>query len=111
MRQQLSPTEYNDIPPYVKDFIVTWKRRKRYTDETLTLGQCWELLTGISRNLHMEFNVNWADKRFFNYVLANEDSMLAWEGIEPIESIWYEIVKILKRDVATAGTFNSDILE
>jgi len=109
MKQVLEKPEYDAADPFVLSFAETWKKRKGYTTETLSLGECIELMVAVSYNLHHD----WSDGRFFNHILTNELSIIAWDGEEPIDVLWYEIIIAMKRRIANAGTttVETDILE
>lgn len=100
MKQLLDKSQFDEAPDFVRSFVTAWKQRKGYTTETLTLGECIELMIGVSYNLRKDDS----DGRFFNYILTNELSIVAWDGEEPIDVLWYEIIIAMKRRVATAGT-------
>lgn len=103
MRQIISLQQWNDTPSNVQGFITNWKIRKGYPQESPlpTLGQCLELLLAVSYTYYHDYS----DGRFFNNILVLDEAILAWDGDELIDTLYYEIVRILKRRFAR--TFNS----
>ena len=75
------------------DFILTWKKRKYHEDlPILTLGHCIELLIATTYNLHKESS----DSRFFNNIISNNESVIAWDGNELIDILFYEVRQAIK---------------
>lgn len=106
MLQHIKAEVWAETPETIRAIITDWKKRKGYTDTpTLTLGYCIEYLTGISRNLHLEFS----DGRTFNHILINNESVFGWDGEEPIDILFHEIVATLKKRIAASGTHNYTI--
>jgi hypothetical protein len=79
-----------------RQLILIWKKRKHYTEEpTLSLGEVIEYLIGISYTFHHDFG----DGRFFNNILINNESVIAWDG-EPdelIDVLFYEVRAMLHK--------------
>ena len=70
------------VPDNIYSFIMTWKDKKSYSSEpTLSIGEAIELLVALSYGFHMEYS----DGRFFNKILVNDESTIAWDGEELID--------------------------
>ncbi len=103
MRQSVSYSALSN--PHVITFIDTWKKRKKYDEaQTLTIGQCMELMIGVSYNLHFEES----DGRFFNKILTNAESLVGWDGEELIDILFYELVTTIQKRIASSGTFSEE---
>jgi hypothetical protein len=84
----------NDTPQNVRLFIEVWQRKKGYTiSPVLSYGHLVELQMAVSNNLHYEES----DPRFFNNILINNESVIGWEGQEPIDIVAYEVIQNIKR--------------
>lgn len=96
MKQIIDNETWEQTPSLVKAFIVHWKQKK-YPSESpfLTLGQCIELLFYVSRNYRQEDS----DGRFFNHVISNNESSIAWEGETLIDILYYECVQVIKQRI------------
>jgi len=92
MKQEITETQWAEMSKSGQDLISAWKHNKGYTSPLLTLGQCIEFMVAISYNLHFDNS----DGRFFNKILINNESVIAWEGDELIDILWFEITKILQ---------------
>lgn len=94
MKQVLDLTK-EDITPKELEFIMVWKRRKFHNDlPTLTIGETIELLIATTYNLHKDHS----DSRFFNNILSNNESAIAWDGDQLIDILFYEArIAIRKR--------------
>lgn len=90
-----------------RDFIVLWKERK-YSDpsSTLSVGECWELLIAL-KGQHHETSVidELIGGSYFNNVLLTEDLVLAYEGEELVDILFYNVRKELRRRFALARFF------
>lgn len=85
-QQQLTTSETH--------FITLWKTRKNYDDYTrLSVGECIELLIATTYNLHYDYS----DARFFNFILTNNESLIAWDGSELIDILFYELRLAIKK--------------
>lgn len=105
MRQSVLLTDWNETTPAIRDFIEVWKKRKGYTTQTLNIGEAIEYIIGYSRNLKIEYS----DGRFFNNILINGESTIAWDGRELIDSLFYEVEQITKHLLSVTGTFGEQL--
>ena len=106
MLQQVSKELYNAQPQYVISFIEEWKRIKHYQNTpTLTLGHCIELFIGVSYRLRYEEILHGVK----NYVLEGDEFVVAHDGKELIEVIFYECVETLKKRIAASGTRTEEV--
>lgn len=97
MKQQIDLTQQN-LSDQEMQFLLIHIKRKYHTDmPVLTIGMCIELLIGLTYNFHTDYS----DGRFFNNILTNQESLIAWEGKELIDILFYEIRKSLKRLLKT----------
>jgi hypothetical protein len=100
MKQTIDLTK-EPLPEKEKEFILIWKRRRNYGESMeLSIGECIELLIGASYNFHRDF----ADSRFFNNILINHESTIAWDG-EPdelIDNLFYELRSVLHKAFSQA---------
>ena len=93
----------HEVTPAVSKFILLWKKRKGYDQtETLTIGECIELLVATTYNLHLEDS----DGRFFNKILTNSESSVSWDGDELVDILIYEVIHAVYSRIAKSGTFN-----
>ncbi len=105
MKQKIILTD-QEQPAYVSKFINLWKTKKKYPlDEEVNVGQVIELLIATSYNLHKDNS----DSRFFNNILVNAESVIAWDGEELIDMLFYEVIQNIKRLISHSRTFNEDI--
>jgi len=105
MKQTINLTQWNETPSKIQDFIAQWKINKGYPNEVPlpTLGQCIELLIAVSYTYYHDYS----DGRFLNNILLLNEAAIAWDGDELIDTLYFEIVAILKRRFAR--TFNSPV--
>jgi hypothetical protein len=103
MRQVITLNQWAETPPRVQAFIISWKKRKGYAHESplLTLGQAIELSIAFGYRFHQDFS----DGRFFNNILINEECVIAWDGDELLDTLYYAIVQDIKKRMAHS-TFN-----
>lgn len=103
MKQDLAiPT---DTPEAVKNFIMIWKSRKYDDIPSLTIGQLLELLLATSNSFH----TNYSDGRFFNNILVQNEAIVAWDGDELIDTLWYEVVENIQTILVRSRTFNENV--
>lgn len=92
----------HDTPPYIQEFILVWKKRKGYQENpSLSLGEAIELIIATSNNLHNEDS----DGRFFNHSLQNNESLIAWDGEELIDTLLYEVIENIKKRRKSSSLF------
>jgi hypothetical protein len=92
----------SDLPQTIKDFILLWKQTKGYSNpDSLDVGEVIELLIATSHNLRHEES----DGRFFNNILMNEESLIAWEGEELIDILFYEVIQNIRHRLKTSKMF------
>ncbi len=97
MKLFLSLAQMREMTTAEREFIDLWRTRKGYNNaEPLSLGECLELLIATSRNMHKD----WSDSRFFNNIMTNKESLLAWDGEELIDILWYEARQQIKKLMA-----------
>lgn len=90
---------------YERLFIMLWKKNKKYEDyRVLSLGECLELIIATTYNLHHEES----DTRFFNHILTNDESLIAWEGTELIDILFFEALQGIKKRLASSYQFPQD---
>ena len=79
-------------------FIKAYKACKKYPNaNVLLLGEAIEILAAVSTNLHKEYS----DGRFFNWVLMNTESSIAWDGEQLLDILFFEIEENVKRRLNT----------
>ena len=105
MKLYLTEQDWNETPPLTKQFIEIWKQRKNHDNQLLTLGQVIELLLATSFTFYKEDS----DPRFFNNLLTNEESLVAWDGNELIDILYYECCQNIKKRLGKGRTFNSEV--
>lgn len=95
MKQTIPLTELSDQE---RDYIITWRTIKKYPHtDALSIGEVMELLIAFSRNLRQE----WSDGRFFNFILSNDESVIAWDGEELIDIMVFEFHKNFQNRMST----------
>ncbi len=98
--------DFNQQPKYIQEYIFLWKEKKHYLcDSKLNIGECIELLIATAYNLHFDNS----DGRFFNKILINNESVIAWEGEELIDIIYYELIENIKLRINSSRTFNQEV--
>lgn len=104
MKQYIELTTSNTPAP-VKEFIHIWKYKKKYPqDSKLSIGECIELLIATTFNLRYENS----DGRFFNKILSNSESVIAWEGEELIDILFFDVKRAILQRLSRSGTFTSE---
>lgn len=86
-------TELINERPSVRLCFLLWKKYKGYDDSFPHLGHLWEMIDVFSTNHKRE----WSDGRFFGHLIQNKESSMAWEGNEPLDILYYELVTIIKK--------------
>lgn len=109
MKQFIPLTELTD---HEYQYLTMWRGRKQYNlTADLSVGECIELLIAFSYNLHFEFS----DGRFFNNILINGESVIAWDGIAPqnelIDILWHEARTALLKRMRSVSTFSEEVSE
>ncbi len=93
-----------DIPYHIRLFVRLWKQKKHYDlSNNLTIGQLLELIIATSTNLHKEDS----DGRFFNHILKNDESLVAWDGDELADTLLYQALENIKKRCSTTNIFAS----
>lgn len=84
-------------------FYLLTHIKRRYNTELpiLNLGMCIELLIGLTHNFHTDY----ADPRFFNNILTNRESLIAWDGKELIDILFYEVKQAIRRHLKNSDSF------
>lgn len=98
LRNHITLKKWDETPEYIRYFIINWMQH--YYPGVVPipdLRQSLELLSDVTRNYHRESN---PPSRFFNNVLENIDSVVAWdddgEGGSLIETVHDEIIQAVK---------------
>ncbi len=106
MKRHITKTQFLELPPKAQALIFEWQKKHNYPyDYALSIGDCIELLTEITRNLHKEVDLlgeyNEMQGSYFDNILANSESVIAWQGKELIDILFYEISITLKKYLAS----------
>ncbi len=96
-----------DLTEHEREFLKLWKLRKYQDDTTiLTVGDCLELLIALEGQRH---EVSVIDEllggSYFNNVLVTEDLILAYEGDELLDILFYNVRKALRRRLSRSQFF------
>lgn len=94
----ISISDWNETPENVQQFIIRWKEEAGYARESplLNFVQCIEILSDVTRNMRKD---DWLPSKWFQNMMENENSIIAFDGDaphEPIDTLYWEIVKSIK---------------
>jgi hypothetical protein len=97
MKLHLTAQDWNSLPFKGKIYINHWKISKNYKNHYLSLGQCIEFLTENSPDFHQNDILHGVKDNHLDY----PEVVIAWDGIELIEILFWEICQLLKKRLAT----------
>jgi hypothetical protein len=97
MKRFITKLQFLELSPKAQQIIFTWQKQKGYIfDPALSIGDCIELLTELSRNFNHDINMHgWYDN-----VLDLGEVSIGWEGEELIDILWFHCVQLLKKRLA-----------
>jgi hypothetical protein len=100
------PFPGSEFSKFEEQYINLWREKKKYPKrDFLSVGDVIELLLATTYTLEQEGS----DTRFFNFCLHNEESVISWDGEDPVYIWVYQIQKNIKKIIATGRTFNQTI--
>lgn len=89
---------FDELPSLNQLFLALWKQYKHYPPaKEFSFGQLIELSLALTPDLKFESP---AERTTFNNSLQYEELFFAWDGAEPIETLWYELNQKLKRRIS-----------
>ena len=97
MKLQTTDSDFNNLYIYNRYFLLRWKILKGYKpNKSFDFGQLLELAFALTNDLqHDEV----AERLIFNNTLQYKEFTLGWDGIQPIDILFYEINQKLKRRI------------
>lgn len=97
MRQNISRDEFDELPPLNRLFLALWKQKKQQNQtKELSFGELVELSFALTPDLRFDTP---SERTTFNNSLQYDEILIAWDGREPIETLWYEVNQKLKRRI------------
>ena len=89
--------DFDSLPLLNRLFLALWKFRKGYgSSKEFTFGQVAELSFAVTNDLKFDTP---SERTTFNNSLQYDEFMLSWDGVQPIDILFYELNKKLKRRI------------
>lgn len=96
----------NEFSDFQIQYIKLWREKKHYLNTPyLDVGDIIELLFATTHTLE----VDGSDGRFFNYCLHNEESLIAWDGDDPLDIWVYQVKQNINHILSSGRTFHDVI--
>lgn len=97
MKMTTTIKDFDQLPYLNKLFFLLWKQKKGYRIiKECDFGQLLELSFAVTQDLRFETS---AEKTAFNNILEYKEILIAWDGVEPIDILFYELNEKLKRRI------------
>jgi hypothetical protein len=96
MKLSTTSQEFNELPHLTQVFLLAWKEKKGYAlTKEFSMGELIELAAAVTSDLQFDES----DGRTFNNCIRYNEVSIAWDGIEPIEILWFELTQKIKRRI------------
>lgn len=105
MKLETLEHEFDELPTNNKLFLALWRQKNGYKEsKVFSYGELVELALVLTSDFHHDAI---AERVTFNNMLEYDETQIAWEGNEPIESLWYELNFKLKKRITRHIEFKS----
>lgn len=101
MRKNTTAEEYDDLP-YVNKLFWTWYKEEMGLAEgkECSFQDIFELALSLTNDLHFDTSIDTTGRYSlsFNNVLNYDELLFAWEGKDPLGTLWFELnIKLRER--------------
>lgn len=105
MKLHLTKSEWEQLPILNQLFLALWKKQKGYSQtKELSFGELVELSFALTHDLHYDSP---SERTTFNNSLDYDEIRIAWDGVEPIDTLNYELQQKLKRRITQVIALHS----
>lgn len=112
MKLKISQTEFNNQPVLNRYFLIRWQElKKREVTPFWRRDEMDEVLIALGGNFKTDTSLERqrsdGESTFFNNVLDMSEYLLAWDGGEPIDIVFYKLNEKLRRTITAHITSKS----